>query len=454
MSKIKKTYICNQCGGTHPKWSGQCSHCGHWNTIEEISVSDDKRKPNLQVHSSAHESLALKIQDIESSSDFRWVTPDQEMNRILGGGIVPGSMVLIGGEPGIGKSTLMLQLAMQLAPNPILYVSGEESARQIKMRADRLSYKHPELYLLSENSLESIEAAIIQIKPTLIVIDSIQTIYIPALESAPGSVTQVRECTSRLMRIAKTLQIPLFIIGHVTKEGTLAGPKMLEHMVDTVLSFEGDRHYAFRIVRTTKNRFGSTSELGIYEMSGDGLREVSNPSEIFLTTQESVSGVAIGATLEGNRPILLETQALVTDTAYGNAQRSATGYDLRRLAMMLAVLEKKSGFKLGMKDVFINLAGGIKIEDPALDLALACAIVSSYYDLPIPIRTAFAAEIGLTGEIRPVQRLEQRILEAEKLGFEKIIVSSGLKAEHKPRKTNIEIITTDRLESVFRNLFS
>jgi DNA repair protein RadA/Sms len=379
---------------------------------------------------------------------------DNELSRVLGGGIVPGSLVLFGGEPGIGKSTLMLQLALMLKDIKVLYVSGEESDQQIRMRAERIGAKNNQCYILTETNTQNIFQQLAELQPGLVIIDSIQTLHTSYIESSPGSVSQVRECAAELMRYAKESGTPVFIIGHITKEGSLAGPKVLEHMVDTVLQFEGDRNHVYRLLRTTKNRFGSTNELGIYEMQGIGLREVSNPSEILITQRESAtSGVAIAASLEGNRPLLIETQALVSSAAYGTPQRSATGYDLRRLNMLLAVLEKRCGFRLGIKDVFLNIAGGIKVEDPAIDLALVCAILSSSEEIPLPQNVCFAGEVGLTGEIRPVTRIDQRISEAEKLGFERIFISTYNKKGLDLKSLKIEVVTVSKMEDVFQKLF-
>jgi DNA repair protein RadA/Sms len=452
MAKTKSVYICQNCGTQHLKWQGQCTGCNAWNSlVEELVDARSKTTPSSAL---TRGSRPLLLEEIESVAEKRLVTPDAEMNRVLGGGIVDGSVILLGGEPGIGKSTLLLQLALQLHPLRILYVSGEESAQQIKMRAQRLSYQNDNLYVAAETRLESIRAHYKDLEPQLIIVDSIQTIYTDALESAPGSVSQVRETASKLIRLAKESQVPIFLVGHITKEGTLAGPKVLEHMVDTVLTFEGDRHNNYRLVRTSKNRFGSTMEIGIYEMLGQGLREVSNPSEIFLSAgEENFSGVAIAATLEGMRPLLVETQALVTPLTYGTPQRSATGFDLRRLNMLLAVLEKRCGFKMGVKDVFINMAGGLKVEDPAVDLSLICAVISSLHDLPIPQGYVFTAEVGLSGEIRPVNRLELRIAEAEKLGFKKVFVAQSQAQSLNKQFNDIEVVSAGKLEEVFRIVF-
>lgn len=430
---------------------GQCSGCHEWNTLVEERVEQRKGASVAPILS---KKTPRPLAEIEGKEDQRLVTPDAEFNRVLGGGIVPGSITLLGGEPGIGKSTLMLQLGLQLKGQAVLYVSGEESDKQIKMRADRLKYSNEDFLFLGETNLESILEAAGSVNPDLLVIDSIQTIATNVLESAPGSVAQVRECAAALMRFAKESGIPVFLIGHITKEGALAGPKVLEHTVDTVLTFEGEHHNTYRIVRTNKNRFGSTLELGIYEMSGTGLREVDNPSEIFLSSSdEDLGGIAVSATLEGQRPILIETQALVSPMAYGTPQRSATGFDLRRLNMLLAVLEKKSGIAISGKDVFVNLVGGIRIEDPALDLGLVTAIVSSMYDLAVPRRTAFAAEIGLSGELRPVSRIDQRLAEAEKLGFTEFWVADAQLKSIPAGDRKIAVKGAGRLDQVFRSVF-
>ncbi|MEM8886913.1 MAG: DNA repair protein RadA [Bacteroidota bacterium] len=454
MAKVKTVYVCQECGTSHLKWSGQCSGCGQWSTLVE-ELSQPKAQKGIGAIHAGRSSKPRKLAEIESVGEKRMISPDAEMNRVLGGGIVEGSVTLLGGEPGIGKSTLMLQIAMQLKGRKILYVSGEESEQQIKLRAERIPAENDQLYIVSETHLEKILKFYEDMQPDLIVIDSIQTVFTDNLDSAPGSVSQVRECTSRLIRVAKELHIPMFLIGHITKEGSLAGPKVLEHMVDVVVSFEGDRHNSYRIIRSVKNRFGGTHELGIYEMLADGLREVSNPSEIFLSDfDENFSGVSIAATMEGMRPLLIETQALVGPMAYGNAQRSATGFDLRRLNMLLAVLEKRAGFKMAEKDCFINITGGLRVEDPAIDLALICSVISSLHDLPISPKTVFSAEVGLSGEIRAVSRLEPRIAEAEKLGFKEIYVAkssaSGLAKQFK----DIKVIGVSKLEEVFRSVFS
>jgi DNA repair protein RadA/Sms len=453
MASFKTLYICQQCGTHHEKWQGQCKGCGEWNTLVEEVVEKSVEKAQKAVRQ-APGTEPVPLSSIDSLEERRIITPDAEMNRVAGGGIVPGSILLLGGEPGIGKSTLLLQLALQLAPRKILYVSGEESEKQIKMRAQRIPHTNPNLYIAAETRLERILQFHKDLKPDLLIVDSIQTLYAELIESAPGSVSQVRECAMRLMRLAKESQTPIFLIGHITKEGALAGPKVLEHMVDVVLNFEGDRHSAYRIVRTSKNRYGSTLELGIYEMKDIGLREVSNPSEIFLSSaEEELSGVAISSTLEGMRPLLIEAQSLVTPVAYGTPQRSANGFDLRRLSMLLAVLEKRCGFKMGMKDVFVNIAGGLRLEDPAVDLGLVCAVVSSLHDIPIARSKVFAAEIGLTGEIRAVSRIEQRIAEAAKLGFKDIYISASQLKGLQEKFPGIKVHGCAKLEEVFRSVF-
>ncbi|MEM9980922.1 MAG: DNA repair protein RadA, partial [Bacteroidota bacterium] len=410
MAKVKKAYFCQSCGYESAKWMGKCPACGEWNTfVEEVIQKDNGlKKGNWRVTTSQKVANKPKaIKEIKHEEQTRITTPDTELNRVLGGGIVPGSLVLIGGEPGIGKSTLMLQIALQLSPYKILYVSGEESELQIKMRAERINVKNEHCYLLAETSTQNIFKQLEVLEPYVLIIDSIQTLQSSFIESAAGSISQVRECTAELMKYAKESGTPVFLIGHITKEGTLAGPKVLEHMVDTVLQFEGDRHLVYRILRTSKNRFGSTAELGIYEMLATGLRLVTNPSEILISQrEEALSGVTIGATLEGNRPLLIEIQSLVSPATYGTPQRSSTGFDAKRLNMLLAVLEKRGGFRLGAQDVFLNIAGGLKVEDPAIDLAVCVSIVSSYEDIAVTNGACFAAEIGLGGEIRAVSKIE------------------------------------------------
>ena len=457
MAKTKIAYFCQSCGAQADKWAGKCNSCGSWNTIVEEVVHKENKNNRLQVFAKNEKGASNKsilLQDVGTIEHPRIPVAGKELTRVLGGGIVPGSLVLFGGEPGIGKSTLMLQVALRLKHLKILYVSGEESEQQIKMRADRIGITTENCFILQETNTQNIFLQINEVQPQLVIIDSIQTLHTSFIDSSPGSVSQVRECAAEFLRFAKETNVPVFMIGHITKDGTLAGPKVLEHMVDTVLQFEGDRNHVYRLLRATKNRFGSTNELGIYEMHGSGLREVNNPSEILITSRDTpTSGVAISATLEGNRPMLIETQALVSTAAYGTPQRSATGFDLRRLSMLLAVLEKRCGFRLGAKDVFINIAGGIKVEDPGLDLALVCGILSSNEDLPIPQNVCFAGEVGLTGEIRPVSRIDQRIHEAQKLGFEKIYISSYNQKGLDLTQFSIKIITVSKMEEVFSNLF-
>ena len=458
MAKVKTSFFCQNCGAQTPKWVGKCPSCSEWNTFVEevIQKTDDaptwkKNDGNKKVVAQAH-----RLSDVEIKSEHRIVLPDQELNRVLGGGMVPGSLILMGGEPGIGKSTLLLQVALSLKKQSVLYVSGEESEQQIKMRADRLKMSNDSFFILTETSLDNIFRQVSNMQPQLIIVDSIQTMFSSKIESSPGSVSQIRECAGEFLRYAKESSVPVILIGHITKDGTIAGPKILEHMVDTVLQFEGDRQHVYRILRANKNRFGSTAEIGIYEMQGSGLREVTNPSEVLIAQrEESLSGVAIAATMEGIRPLLIETQALVSSAVYGTPQRSSTGFDLRRLSMLLAVLEKRCGFKLGAKDVFLNIAGGIKVEDPAIDLAVICSILSSSEDIAISPRITFSAEVGLSGEIRPVTRIEQRISEAEKMGFEEILISKyNLKGLDKNRYKGIKIISVSKVEEVFRHLFA
>lgn len=454
MAKIKTAFFCQNCGHQTPKWLGKCPSCSEWNTyVEEIVGNNDS---NVVAFSTSNGKTAKPqaVQDIEHRAESRIILHDKELNRVLGEGLVPGSLILFGGEPGIGKSTLMLQLAVTEKNLRILYVSGEESEQQIKMRAERIGLDNNECFILTETNLQNIFLQTEEIKPQLLVIDSIQTLYSSHIESSPGSISQVRECTAQLLRYAKQTEVPVFLIGHITKEGALAGPKVLEHMVDVVLQFEGDRNHVYRLLRTIKNRFGSTNELGIYEMLGSGLRQVENPSEILITnTDATLSGISIASTLEGLRPMLIEVQALVSTAAYGTPQRSSTGFDLRRLNMLLAVMEKRCGFKLGAKDVFLNIAGGIRVDDPAIDLAVVASVLSSNADLPVPKNICLSAEVGLSGEIRPVNRIEQRISEAEKLGFEKIIISSFNKGITQKNHT-IELVMCSRIDEVLKALFS
>lgn len=455
MAKIKTSFFCQNCGAQSPKWLGKCPSCQEWNTIVEEVLQKETAPAAWRSTSSATQraNKPQPLAEIQYKEADRILSHDTELDRVLGGGIVPGSLILIGGEPGIGKSTLMLQIALQLTQLKVLYVSGEESEHQIKMRAERMHLKSPGTYILTETSMQNIFKQIELLEPDLLVIDSIQTMHTAHLDAAPGSVSQVRACTAEIMKFAKESGTPVFLIGHITKEGTLAGPKVLEHMVDTVLQFEGDRHLAYRILRTSKNRFGSTSELGIYEMLGNGLRQVSNPSEILISQKdEDLSGVSIGGTIEGNRPLLVEVQALVSPATYGTPQRSSTGFDAKRLNMLLAVLEKRGGFKLGTQDVFLNIAGGLKVEDPAIDLAVVAAVVSSYEERAIAHQICFAAEVGLGGEIRGVNRVDNRISEAEKLGFKTIYVSKFNAKGFDPKRHNIEIKAFGKLEEVFRDL--
>lgn len=457
MSKIKTAFFCSKCGYESAKWAGKCPSCNEWNTfIEEVlSKGNDKTDAGWKdYHADKKTSKVVALNQVSSTEETRIPTTDPELNRVLGGGIVPGSLVLVAGEPGIGKSTLFLQNALQLKAITTLYISGEESDLQIKMRADRLKIQNDNFYLLTETGTQLIFQEIKKLRPDLVIVDSIQTLQSSFIESAAGSVSQIRECAAEFQRFAKETNTPVFLIGHITKDGTIAGPKILEHIVDTVLQFEGDRHYTYRILRTLKNRFGSTAELGIYEMSGEGMRAVTNPSEILLTQkEEQLSGSAIAATLEGMRPLLIEVQALVTQSVYGTPQRTVTGFDLRRLQLLLAVLEKRGGFHFGVKDVFVNIAGGIKVEDPSIDLAVICALLSSYEDVPLPQQMCFAGEVGLNGEIRAVNRIEQRIAEAEKLGFEKIIVSRYNKKGFDNNQFKIEVIALGQVHEVYQYLF-
>ncbi len=456
MSKIKTAFFCSNCGYESAKWIGKCPSCGEWNRFtEEVLDKGGAKETGWQdYHGDKRTAKTVALTDVTVTAEKRIITSDPELNRVLGGGIVAGSIVLVAGEPGIGKSTLFLQNGLQLQDRVVLYISGEESEQQIKMRADRLRIPNDHFYLLTETATQTIFQEIKKLKPQLVIVDSIQTLQSNLIDSSAGSVSQIRECAAEFQRFAKDTGTPVFLIGHITKDGAIAGPKILEHMVDTVLQFEGDRHYAYRILRTLKNRFGSTSELGIYEMTGEGMRVVANPSEILIAQrEEQLSGSAIAATLEGMRPLLVEVQALVTQSVYGTPQRTVTGFDLRRLQLLLAVLEKRSGFAFGMKDVFVNIAGGLKAEDPSMDLAVICALLSSFEDIPLPAHTCFAGEVGLNGEIRAVNRIEQRIAEAEKLGFEKIIVSSYNKKSFNPKAFSIQVVALGRVDEVYRELF-
>ncbi|HMM03449.1 MULTISPECIES: DNA repair protein RadA [unclassified Dysgonomonas] len=454
MVKIKSVYVCSNCGNDSPKWLGKCPVCGEWNTYVEEIISKEKSSAKSGLHIfDTTKAKPLLLKDVQTGEEPRIDLHDGELNRVLGGGLVPGSLVLIGGEPGIGKSTLILQTVLGLNGIKTLYISGEESARQLKLRADRINSNSENCFIVCETNLEQIFVHIQNLNPGFVIIDSIQTVFTDAVESSPGSVSQVRECSAAILKFAKETNTPVVLIGHINKEGSIAGPKVLEHIVDTVLQFEGDQHYMYRILRSIKNRFGSTAELGIYEMRQNGLREVSNPSELLLTqNHEGLSGVSISAAIEGIRPFLIETQALVSTAAYGTPQRSATGFDLRRMNMLLAVLEKRAGFKLIQKDVFLNIAGGLKVNDPGMDLSVISAVLSSSLDISIEKHVCMTGEVGLSGEIRPVNRIEQRILEAEKLGFSKILVpQNNLKGF--TSKVNIEIIQVRKVEEAFRQLF-
>ena len=467
MAKSKTLFFCQSCGYESPKWIGKCPSCNSWNSFVEEVVSKNEGDKNEWRQEPAKSKInkPKTLNEIESSGEIRIATPDQELNRVLGGGIVPGSLVLIGGEPGIGKSTLMLQIGLALQNAKVLYVSGEESEQQIKMRSERISIKpkdtstnskdnHENFYMLAETNTKNIFQAIELLEPNLIIIDSIQTLHSHMLDSVAGSIGQVRQCAGELMKFAKETNTPVFLVGHITKDGMLAGPKVLEHMVDTVLQFEGDRHLAYRILRTTKNRFGSTSKIGIYEMLGTSLREVSNPSEILISQKDGLlSGVTIGATIEGNRPLLIEIQSLVSAASYGTPQRTPTGFDQKRLNMLLAVLEKRCGFRVGTQDVFVNMAGGIYVEDPAIDLALCISIISSMQEIPVSDKICFAAEIGLGGELRAVNRIDQRISEAEKLGFKEIYISKFSQKSIDLSKTKIKVKSFGKLTEVFQDLF-
>jgi len=452
VAKTKTAFFCQNCGAQYAKWVGQCASCKQWNTVvEEVVQKEEKKVWNTNPSPKQKIAKPLLVTHITNEKELRLDTQDMEFNRVLGGGLVPGSLTLLGGEPGIGKSTLLLQIALKL-PFRTLYVSGEESQKQIKMRADRIYPDSETCFILTETKTQNIFQQVLHLEPDLLVIDSIQTLHTDYIESAAGSISQIRECTAELIKFAKESNTPVVLVGHITKDGTIAGPKILEHMVDTVLQFEGDQNYVYRILRSLKNRFGSTAELGIYEMQGSGLREVNNPSEVLLSkNDEDLSGTAVAATVEGIRPLLIEIQALVSTAVYGTPQRSATGFHVKRLNMLLAVLEKRAGFKLAAKDVFLNITGGISVDDPAIDLAVMIAILSSNFDLPIGKGICFAAEVGLSGEIRPVQRIDQRILEAEKLGFKMIYASSSNKIGVK--NTTIKLQLVNKIEDVLQTLF-
>jgi DNA repair protein RadA/Sms len=459
MAKAKHSFFCQHCGYESVKWVGQCPSCGQWNSfVEELVQKETGRRTeswkDYGSESAGTKTVALK--SVQTSEEKRIITADAELNRVLGGGIVPGSLVLVAGEPGIGKSTLFLQNGLRMQDGIVLYISGEESAQQIRMRADRLRLKNDNFYLLTETSTQTIFQEIKKLRPQVVIVDSVQTLQTAFIESSPGSVSQIRECTAEFQRFAKETDTPVFLIGHITKDGSIAGPKILEHMVDTVLQFEGDRHYAYRILRTLKNRFGR-AELGIYEMTDEGMRGVLNPSDILITQkEEALSGIAIAATIEGLRPLLIEVQTLVTQSVYGTPQRTVSGFDLRRLQLLLAVLEKRGGFHFGMKDVFLNIAGGLKVEDPSTDLAVLSALLSSYEDIPLPAGICFAGEVGLSGEIRAVNRVDQRIAEAAKMGFEKIFISRYNQVSPKvlaKQYPGLEVVVMGRVDELYRYLF-
>jgi DNA repair protein RadA/Sms len=450
MTLIKTSYCCQNCGAQHSKWLGQCSSCKEWNTLVE-EVIKKSSKVNLGLSTNQLKSKAKLINDIDFENDPRLLIEDKELNRVLGGGVVPGSLVLIGGEPGIGKSTLLLQISLEIK-NKVLYVTGEESQQQIRRRANRINNDSKQCFILNETNVETIISNINTIKPELVIIDSIQTLQTDIIDSSPGSVSQIKESASQFLNYSKKTNLPVFLVGHITKDGGIAGPKILEHMVDVVLQFEGDRNNIYRILRAKKNRFGSTAEIGIYEMLNNGLRQVTNPSELLISNNKiSLSGNAIASTIEGIRPIMIEIQALVSSAVYGTPQRSTTGFNAKRLNMLLAVLEKRAGFKLSSKDVFLNITGGIKIEDPAMDLAVVSAILSSNFNIPLQKRICFAAEIGLSGELRSVPKIDQRINEAEKLGFEILVVSEAAKISFVPKK--LKIISYSRIEELIKNIF-
>ncbi len=451
MSKVKTSFFCQSCGTQHAQWQGQCNSCKQWNTLTEEVVEKPDKKNWKSKNKAGKISKPLKINQIEISSESRINTGDAELNRVLGGGIIPGALMLLGGEPGIGKSTLLLQIAMTVGCK-VLYVSGEESQRQIKIRSDRMDASSDQCYVLSETKTQNIFSQIENLAPELVVIDSVQTLHTDYIDSSPGSVSQIKECTAEFIKFAKETHVPVFLVGHITKDGQIAGPKILEHMVDVVLHFEGDRNHIYRILRTQKNRFGATSEIGIYEMQSKGLRAVSNPSELLISEKdEKLSGHAIAATIEGIRPLMIEIQALVSTAVYGTPQRTTSGYNTKRLNMLLAVLEKRAGFALGAKDVFINITGGISIADPAIDLAVIVAILSSYHDLDVSENFCFAAEVGLSGEIRPVAKTEQRIQEASKLGFETIVISKFAKIGK--QNESIKVLAVSKIEALITALF-
>ena len=453
MAKARTYYFCQECGYQSSSWLGRCPECGKWNTfVEEVVKAESAKR---KTGSAIGKSTPVRIQEVTYSETKRIPTHCTEFDRVLGGGIVPGSLLLLGGEPGIGKSTLLLQTALAINDRKLLYVSGEESEQQIRMRADRIGIASESCYVVSETVTQRIFEHIDAVQPDLLIVDSIQTVTTEDVDSPAGSVSQIRQCTTEFQHYAKTTGVPVLLIGHITKDGTLAGPKVMEHIVDAVLQFEGDRNYGFRILRALKNRFGSTAEIGIFEMRGSGLREVSNPSALLLSHRdEELSGTAVAATLEGARPMFVEVQSLVSSAVYGTPQRNANGFDMRRMNMLLAVLEKRCGFKLGAKDVFLNMAGGMRVSDPALDLAVACSILSSNVDIPVPPRYCFAAEVGLSGEVRPVSRIENRVSEADRLGFEKIFISKYDSRNFEKNKYRIQIVEVSVIEEAFRNLFA
>lgn len=451
MSKVKTSFFCQSCGTQHAKWQGQCNSCKTWNTLTEEVIEKSTKKDWNASQKTNQAGKPLKIDQIDTQHEPRINSGDEELNRVLGGGIIPGALMLLGGEPGIGKSTLLLQIAM-LVNCKVLYVSGEESQRQIKIRSERITNASDQCYILSETKTQNIFSQIESLTPDLVIIDSVQTLHTDYIDTSPGSVSQIKECTAEFIRFAKKTHVPVFLVGHITKDGQIAGPKILEHMVDVVLHFEGDRNHIYRILRTQKNRFGATSEIGIYEMQSQGLRAVNNPSELLISDKdEKLSGHAIAATIEGVRPLMVEIQALVSSAVYGTPQRTSTGYNTKRLNMLLAVLEKRAGFALGSKDVFINITGGISIDDPAIDLAVIVSILSSHHDIEVSENYCFAAEIGLSGEIRPVPKVEHRIQEAAKLGYEAIIISKFSKIG-KPNDT-IKVIPISKIEDLVTYLF-
>ncbi len=451
MNKVKTSFFCRSCGTQHSKWQGQCNSCKEWNTLSEEVIEKSVKKVWKSSQKITEVIKPLKIDQIDDKQESRINTGDQELNRVLGGGIIPGALILLGGEPGIGKSTLLLQIAMRISAK-VLYVSGEESQRQIKIRSNRINESTNECYILSETKTQNIFSQIETLNPDLVIIDSVQTLNTNYIENSPGSISQIKECTSEFIRYAKETHVPVFLVGHITKDGQIAGPKILEHMVDVVLNFEGDRNHIYRILRTKKNRYGATSEIGIYEMQSQGLKAVNNPSELLISkNDEKLSGHAIAATIEGARPLMIEIQALVSSAVYGTPQRTSTGYNTKRLNMLLAVLEKRAGFTLGSKDVFINITGGISIVDPAIDLAVIVSILSSYHDIEVSEKYCFAAEIGLSGEIRPVPKIEQRIREAAKLGYKSVFISKFSKIDL--QNLHLKVIPISKVQDLVSHLF-